>query len=141
MSEYIADSAALTYTADRIRAKTGGTDPITWDVAKGFGAAVDAIQAGGSGVDIVITSTITNAEEFAEAITNSWERTQLTFACKTYKNGAPANNQAICGSVVNRLGNGVRYRDGAYAPYGSLNSEYDLVATIGDIYTIWEFDI
>ena len=48
MSEYIADSAALTHTADRIRAKTGGTDPITWDAAKGFGDAVDAIQAGGS---------------------------------------------------------------------------------------------
>lgn len=48
MSEYIADSAALTYTADRIRAKTGGTDPITWDAAKGFGDAVDAITPGGS---------------------------------------------------------------------------------------------
>ena len=48
MSEYIADGAALTHTADRIRAKTGGTDPITWDAAKGFGDAVDAIQAGGS---------------------------------------------------------------------------------------------
>ena len=46
MSEYIADSAALTHTADRIRAKTGGTDPITWDAAKGFGDAVDAITAG-----------------------------------------------------------------------------------------------
>ena len=46
MSEYIADSAALTHTADRIRAKTGGTDPITWDAAKGFGDAVDGIPAG-----------------------------------------------------------------------------------------------
>lgn len=46
MSEYIADSAALTHTADRIRAKTGGTDPITWDAAKGFGDAIDAIPAG-----------------------------------------------------------------------------------------------
>ena len=47
MSEYITDGAALTYTADRIRVKTGGTDPITWDAAKGFGDAVDAISAGG----------------------------------------------------------------------------------------------
>ncbi len=47
MSEYIADGAALTHTADRIRAKTGGTDPITWDAAKGFGDAVDAIPKGG----------------------------------------------------------------------------------------------
>ena len=47
MSEYIADGAALTHTAARIRAKTGGTDPITWDAANGFGDAVDAISAGG----------------------------------------------------------------------------------------------
>lgn len=38
--------AALTYTADRIRAKTGSADQISWDAAKGFGAAVDGIQAG-----------------------------------------------------------------------------------------------
>lgn len=38
--------AALTYTANRIRNKTGGTDQITWDSAKGFGDAVDAITGG-----------------------------------------------------------------------------------------------
>lgn len=44
--------AAMTYTANRIRNKTGGTDQITWDSAKGFGDAVDAITSGGSsGVD------------------------------------------------------------------------------------------
>lgn len=61
MSEYITDSAALTHTADRIRAKTGGTNPITWDAAKGFGDAVDAIPAGGGADAIVsrITGSIT----------------------------------------------------------------------------------
>ena len=44
MSEYIADSAALTHTADRIRAKTGGTAKIVWDAENGFGDAVDAIS-------------------------------------------------------------------------------------------------
>ena len=39
--------AAMTYTANRIRNKTGGTDQITWDSAKGFGDAVDAITSGG----------------------------------------------------------------------------------------------
>lgn len=39
--------AALTYTAVRIRAKTGSADQIAWDAAKGFGDAVDGIQAGG----------------------------------------------------------------------------------------------
>lgn len=44
--------AAMTYTADRIRSKTGGTDQITWDSVKGFGDAVDAISgSGSSGVD------------------------------------------------------------------------------------------
>lgn len=40
--------AALTYTAERIRAKTGSADQIAWDAAKGFGEAVDGIQAGAS---------------------------------------------------------------------------------------------
>lgn len=39
--------AAMTYTANRIRNKTGGTDQITWDSAKGFGDAVDTISSGG----------------------------------------------------------------------------------------------
>ena len=40
--------AAMTYTANRIRNKTGGTDQIAWDSAKGFGDAVDAITGGSS---------------------------------------------------------------------------------------------
>lgn len=39
--------AAMTYTANCIRNKTGGTDQIAWDSAKGFGDAVDAISSGG----------------------------------------------------------------------------------------------
>ena len=39
---------ALTYTAGRIRAKTGSADQIAWDATKGFGDAVDGIQAGAS---------------------------------------------------------------------------------------------
>lgn len=40
--------AAMSYTANRIRNKTGGTNQIAWDSAKGFGDAVDAISGGGS---------------------------------------------------------------------------------------------
>ena len=40
--------AALTYTANRIRNKTGDTNQIIWDSAKGFGDAVDAITIGSS---------------------------------------------------------------------------------------------
>lgn len=48
----VVDSAALdtamSYTANRIRAKTGDTNQIAWDSAKGFGDAVDAITGGSS---------------------------------------------------------------------------------------------
>ena len=56
--------AALTYTATRIRNKTGGTDQIAWDSAKGFGDAVDAITGGGadhSVEDAIITRSISGA--------------------------------------------------------------------------------
>lgn len=40
--------AAMSYTANRIRAKTGDTNQIAWDSTKGFGDVVDAITGGGS---------------------------------------------------------------------------------------------
>ena len=40
--------AAMTYTANLIRNKTGNTDQIAWDSVKGFGDAVDAITGGSS---------------------------------------------------------------------------------------------
>ena len=56
--------AAMTYTANCIRNKTGGTDQIAWDSAKGFGDAVDAITGGGadhSVEDAIITRSISGA--------------------------------------------------------------------------------
>lgn len=56
--------AAMTYTADRIRNKTGDTNQIAWDSAKGFGDAVDAITGGGadhSAEDAIITRSISGA--------------------------------------------------------------------------------
>lgn len=40
--------AAMSYTANRIRVKIGDTNQMTWDSAKGFGDAVDAITGGSS---------------------------------------------------------------------------------------------
>lgn len=52
----VVDSAkldtAMTYTANRIRSKTGGADQIAWDSAKGFGDAVDAITSGGNPFEV-----------------------------------------------------------------------------------------
>ena len=56
--------AAMTYTANRIRNKTGGTDQIAWDSTKGFGDAVDAITGGGadhSTEDAIIDRSISGA--------------------------------------------------------------------------------
>ena len=56
--------AALTYTANRIRNKTGDTNQIMWDSAKGFGDAVDAITGGGADYsieDAIITRSISGA--------------------------------------------------------------------------------
>ena len=60
----IALDTALTYTANRIRNKTGDTNQIAWDSAKGFGDAVDAITGGGadhSAEDAIITRSISGA--------------------------------------------------------------------------------
>lgn len=50
----VIDSAALdsgmTATANAIREKTGGANPIIWDVSNGFKSAVEAIQTGGGGI-------------------------------------------------------------------------------------------
>ena len=51
--------AAITYTADCIRVKTGDTSQIAWDSTKGFGDAVDAIA--GSDEDAIIQRTISGA--------------------------------------------------------------------------------
>ena len=57
--------AAMSYTANRIRNKTGDTNQIAWDSAKGFGDAVDAISSGGgadySVEDAIITGSISGA--------------------------------------------------------------------------------
>lgn len=95
--------AAMTYTANRIRNKTGGTDQITWDSAKGFGDAVDAISSGGGNpfeafeslqsFELSTNSTITEFVanlpnvtklyySFAVARTNPLTRIELTVSNK-----------------------------------------------------------
>lgn len=48
---------ALTYTAERIRAKTGSVDQIAWDAEKGFGDTVDGIQNVGGVEHLTFTPT------------------------------------------------------------------------------------
>lgn len=95
--------AAMTYTANRIRNKTGGTDQITWDSAKGFGDAVDAISSGGGNpfeafeslqsfklsTNSTITEFVANipnvtslSKSFAVTRTNQLTRIELTVSNK-----------------------------------------------------------
>lgn len=103
----VVDSAALdtamTYTAGRIRAKTGSADQIAWDFAKGFGDAVDAISSGGgnpfemfeflASFKLSTNSTITEfvanipnvtslSRSFAVTMTNPLTRIELTVSDK-----------------------------------------------------------
>lgn len=74
--------AAMTYTANRIRNKTGGTDQIAWDSAKGFGDAVDAISSGGGNPFEVFESLesfrLSNNITFTEFVANIPNVTSLS---------------------------------------------------------------
>lgn len=133
--------ADLTAVADAIRTK-GGTDA-QLVFSSGFVSAVQAIETGGgNGVDVVMTSTITNAEELRAAIAAGSGVTQFAFAVKSYKNGAPIQNQIVCGACVGVNANaGVRYRDSKYTTMNGWNAQYDAAVTIGDIYTVWEVSV
>lgn len=138
MSEYIADGAALTHTADRIRAKTGGTDLITWDAAKGFGDAVDAIQAGGKKIKIVMTSTVSNAAEMLSIIKAAAGTMQRYVAhALTYANAAPVENQ-ITDIYSSATVCGIRFKNNGYTILGGFGTVYDAAVTIGDVYEIDE---
>ena len=82
----VVDSAALdtamTYTANRIRNKTGDTNQIIWDSAKGFGDAVDAISSGGGNpfeaFEYLETFRLSNKITFTEFVANIPNVTSLS---------------------------------------------------------------
>lgn len=131
--------AALTYTADRIRAKTGGTDQIAWDAEKGFGAAVDEIPEGsGKKIKIVMTSTVRNAEEMLSIIRAAAGTMQRYAAhALTYANAAPVENQ-ITDIYSSATTCGIRFRNNSYGILAGFGSAYDAAVTIGDVYEIDE---
>lgn len=135
--------ADLTLVADAIRTK-GGTDA-QLAFPSGFVSAVQEIEtSGGNGVDVVITSTVTNAANFLAAIAAGSGVTQFVFAVKSYKNGAPIQNQICCGTSVSAAAfgsAGIRYKDGKYFAMPGWNDQYDAAVTIGDIYTVWEISV
>lgn len=74
--------AAMAYTANRIRNKTGDTNQIAWDSAKGFGDAVDAISSGGGNpfeaFEYLETFRLSNNITFTEFVANIPNVTSLS---------------------------------------------------------------
>lgn len=74
--------AAMTYTANRIRNKTGDTNQIIWDSTKGFGDAVDAISSGGGNpfeaLEYLGTFKLSNNITFTEFVANIPNVTSLS---------------------------------------------------------------
>lgn len=62
--------SAMSYTADRIRAKTGGADQMAWDSTKGFGDAIDGIPVVSppSGTINITENGTKNIAGYAEAL-------------------------------------------------------------------------
>lgn len=82
--------AAMTYTANRIRNKTGGTDQIAWDSAKGFGDAVDAISSGGGNpfeaFESLQSFELSNNSTITEFVANIPNVTKLWYSFAVRKN-------------------------------------------------------
>ena len=76
--------AAMTYTANRIRNKTGDTNQIMWDSTKGFGDAVDAISSGGGNPFEVFESLqsfgLSNKSTITEFVANIPNVTTLRYS-------------------------------------------------------------
>ncbi len=70
--------SAMTATADAIRAKTGGSDTLPWDMDTGFASAVEAIEAGGDNSMwlTLITGKLTEfvCKDYAEKLTANFGR-------------------------------------------------------------------
>lgn len=59
---YLVDGDDLTYEANQIRAKTGGSSPIEFVAGKGFGDYIDAIPSGGGGTILLASGTYTKTD-------------------------------------------------------------------------------
>ena len=98
--------AAMTYTANRIRNKTGGADQITWDSAKGFGDAVDAISSGGGNpfeaFESLESFKLSNNSTITELVANIPNVTSLS---KSFANAQSTPLTRIELTVSNKLTN------------------------------------
>lgn len=137
MAEYLVQGKSITAVADAIRERGGTTDPLSFPA--GMAEAVRGIPSGECGIDIVITSNVTNALDFGNVLASASGSKQFVFAVKSYKGAGPVPNQIIAGALKSGIGGSIRYRDGVYATMDGWNKLYDAGVTIGDVYTVWKY--
>ena len=76
---YLVDGDDLTYEANQIRAKTGGSNPIEFAAGKGFGDVIAAIPSGGSGPQWELIGQKTyEFQEYTD--TSTWQVTDTGIA-------------------------------------------------------------
>ena len=94
--------AAMTYTANRIRNKTGDTNQIIWDSAKGFGDAVDAITGGNpfEAFEYLETFKLSSNLTFTEFVANIPNVTSLS---RSFSNARHTHLSRIELTVSNKL--------------------------------------
>ena len=136
-NEYLVDGADMTTVADAIREKGGTTAPLSFPA--GMAEAVRGIPSGECGIDVVITSSVTNAIDFGNILASASGSNQFVFAIKSYKDAGPVANQIISGALMSNIGGAIRYRNGAYTTMDGWNKLYDAGVTIGDVYTVWKY--
>ena len=112
----------------------------------GMASLIASIEAGGgSGTEVIITSAVTNALEFAKAIfpnyPNGFDPNAVYAAgWKGISDSTPVNNQIgafviIANNVGDAFAAGLRYRGSGITSI-AFTSEYDAAVTIGDKY-VW----
>lgn len=146
--------AGMTATANAIREKTGGIDPIVWDAVNGFKAAVEGIEAGSGGEgfsdgNLSFSEHIVTVGE-DNGVTNHVNLMSYFFSMVGEKSifaysligVADTYNQAIMGSGFNCEGieNKIcyRYRDGYISVPAALgNAAYDAALVVGTQYKVY----
>lgn len=137
MAEYLVQGESITAVADAIREKGGTTAPLSFPA--GMAEAVRGIPSGECGIDVVITSSVTNAIDFGNILASASGSNQFVFAVKSYKGTGPVENQIIAGALKSTIGAGIRYRNNQYATMYLWTEQYDAGVTIGDVYTVWKY--
>lgn len=135
MAKVFIEESTLTAIGDAIREKEGSTELVP---VNDMASRISAIPNGGLGIEIEITSTISNASELKNILFKNISNHWCSAVLSKPKNNTLVNNQVVyLSSNKKEFGVGWRFRDGNYANI-YLTTSYNASVTIGDIYTIYD---